>query len=53
VVLAPAHRRGAVCSLSTSDTATHPTELSLLITPSIGCSDTYRFHIDKGRLVAG
>jgi hypothetical protein len=43
---------GAVCTLSTSDSQSHPTELSLLLSASTGCSESYRFQVRDGRLVA-
>ncbi|WP_306474091.1 hypothetical protein [Streptomyces sp. Ru87] len=44
---------GAVCEFSTSSAGDAPIAVSLLITPSIGCSDVHRFHIENGEIVPG
>ena len=48
----PLTGRGAVCLLTVGDTPARPTELSLLLSPSLGCSPTYRFELRAGQLVA-
>ncbi|MFI2380253.1 hypothetical protein ACH5AO_35230 [Streptomyces sp. NPDC018964] len=47
----PLTGRHAVCEFSTSGTEPAPVAVSLLITPSIGCSPTENFRIDNGRIV--
>ncbi|MBQ0983695.1 hypothetical protein KBZ10_03985 [Streptomyces sp. F63] len=42
---------GAVCEFSTSNAQLEPIEVSLLITPSIGCSPVHRFHVEDGELI--
>ncbi|MFF5158365.1 hypothetical protein ACFY3N_19365 [Streptomyces sp. NPDC000348] len=46
----PLTGRHAVCEFSTSGTEPAPVAVSLLITPSIGCSPTANFRIDNGRI---
>jgi len=48
----PLTGRGAVCLLSAGDTEVRSTELSLLLSPSLGCSPTHRFELRDGDLVA-
>ncbi|GAA1276801.1 hypothetical protein GCM10009609_44810 [Pseudonocardia aurantiaca] len=48
----PLTGRGAVCLLTVGDTPARRTELSLLLSPSLGCSPTYRFELRAGQLVA-
>ncbi|MEY7974792.1 hypothetical protein AB8O53_00305 [Streptomyces pilosus] len=47
----PLTGRHAVCAFSTSGAEPAPVAVSLLITPSIGCSPTEDFSIDNGRIV--
>ncbi|MFI9419068.1 hypothetical protein [Streptomyces werraensis] len=47
----PLTGRHAVCAFSTSSTQPAPVAVSLLITPSVGCSPTENFRIDNGRIV--
>ncbi|MEU3104004.1 hypothetical protein [Streptomyces griseoflavus] len=47
----PLTGRHAVCEFSTSGTEPAPVAVSVLITPSIGCSPTENFRIDNGRIV--
>lgn len=49
----PLTGKGAVCRLSTSGSEPAPVEVSLLITPSIGCSEPQRFVVEDGRIHAG
>ncbi|WP_051723200.1 hypothetical protein [Streptomyces albus] len=42
---------GAVCEFSTSNAELESIEISLLITPSIGCSPVHRFHVEDGELI--
>jgi hypothetical protein len=44
---------GAVCEFSTASTEPAPLTVSLLITPSIGCSDPTHYVVQEGRLFAG
>lgn len=43
----------AVCTFSTSSTPPDPIGVSLLVTPSIGCSPLYQYSVVNGHLVAG
>lgn len=45
----PVTGRGAVCEFSTASTDPAPLAVSLLITPSIGCSPVQRFQLRDGR----
>ncbi|WP_063806696.1 hypothetical protein [Streptomyces regalis] len=45
----PLTGRGAICEFSTASTDPAPVAVSLLITPSIGCSPTERFQLRDGR----
>ncbi|MEW1873090.1 hypothetical protein AB0420_34260 [Streptomyces caelestis] len=47
----PLTGRHAVCAFSTSGTEPAPVAVSLLVTPSIGCSPTESFRIDDGQIV--
>ncbi|MFF6815729.1 hypothetical protein ACFZAG_38635 [Streptomyces sp. NPDC012403] len=47
----PLTGRHAVCEFSTSVTEPAPVAVSMLITPSIGCSPTENFRIDNGQIV--
>ncbi|NJQ01856.1 hypothetical protein [Streptomyces zingiberis] len=47
----PLTGEGAVCSFSASDRAPEPITLSLLVTPSIGCSQVYRYEVVNGEIV--
>jgi hypothetical protein len=47
----PLTGRHAVCEFSTASTEPAPVAVSLLITPSIGCSPTENFRIKDGRIV--
>jgi hypothetical protein len=44
---------GAVCQLSTASTEPAPLTVSLLLTPSLGCSDPTNLVIKEGRVYAG
>lgn len=44
---------GAVCQFSTASTEPAPLTVSLLLTPSLGCSDPTGFVIKEGRVYAG
>ncbi|MFG2603287.1 hypothetical protein ACGFT2_07040 [Streptomyces sp. NPDC048514] len=44
---------GAVCEFSTASTEPAPLTVSLLVTPSIGCSEPAHYVVQKGRLYAG
>ncbi|MER7487734.1 hypothetical protein ABTY20_17850 [Streptomyces sp. NPDC126497] len=48
----PVTGRGAVCEFSTAGTDPAPLAVSLLITPSIGCSAPERFELRDGRFEA-
>ncbi|TVL90140.1 hypothetical protein [Streptomyces sp. SAJ15] len=43
----------AVCQFSTASAPPQPIAVSLLITPSIGCSPTHRYHLRDGEIVPG
>ncbi|SEQ11296.1 hypothetical protein SAMN05216481_10429 [Streptomyces radiopugnans] len=47
----PLTGRHAVCRFSTAGTESAPVAVSLLVTPSIGCSPTENFRIENGRIV--
>lgn len=49
----PLTGRGAVCAFSTAGTQPAPLRVSLLITPSIGCSEPARYVVEEGRVRAG
>lgn len=49
----PLTGRGAVCEFATASTEPAPLTVSLLITPSIGCSDAARYVVKEGRVFAG
>ncbi|GAB7059000.1 hypothetical protein [Streptomyces mexicanus] len=49
----PLTGKGAVCRFATSASKPAPVEVSLLVTPSVGCSPTQRFVVDRGTLHAG
>ncbi|MDL5205758.1 hypothetical protein [Streptomyces sp. ALI-76-A] len=49
----PLTGKGAVCQFSTSGSEPAPVSVSLLVTPSIGCSDPARFVVREGRVFAG
>ncbi|MGN9760082.1 hypothetical protein [Streptomyces sp. SD31] len=44
---------GAVCEFSTASTDPAPLTVSLLITPSIGCSEPTHYEVKEGRVFAG
>ncbi|ELS58906.1 hypothetical protein STVIR_0159 [Streptomyces viridochromogenes Tue57] len=44
---------GAVCQFSTASTEPAPLTVSLLLTPSLGCSEPTHFVIKQGRVYAG
>lgn len=48
----PLTGRHAVCKFSTAGTEPAPVAVSLLVTPSIGCSPTENFQIKDGRIAA-
>ncbi|MEU6334787.1 hypothetical protein ABZ839_10070 [Streptomyces cellulosae] len=47
----PLTGRHAVCAFSTSSTQPAPVAVSMLVTPSVGCSPTANFRVDNGRIV--
>ncbi|MFM9693354.1 hypothetical protein [Streptomyces europaeiscabiei] len=49
----PLTGKGAVCRLSTAGTEPAPLTVSLLLTPSLGCSDPAHFVVKQGRVYAG
>ncbi|WP_030672101.1 hypothetical protein [Streptomyces sp. NRRL B-1347] len=49
----PLTGRGAVCAFSTASTEPAPLTVSLLVTPSIGCSDAAHYVVKDGRVYAG
>ncbi|WP_329141284.1 hypothetical protein [Streptomyces sp. NBC_00670] len=49
----PLTGKGAVCQFSTSSSEPAPIDVSLLITPSIGCSAPQHFTLEEGTLHAG
>ncbi|MFD5266404.1 hypothetical protein [Streptomyces sp. NPDC058335] len=44
---------GAVCEFSTASTEPAPLTVSLLLTPSLGCSDPTHYVVKEGRVFAG
>jgi hypothetical protein len=44
---------GAVCAFSTASTEPAPLTVSLLITPSIGCSEPAHYVVKQGKVFAG
>ncbi|MFE6402482.1 hypothetical protein [Streptomyces alboflavus] len=49
----PLTGKGAVCAFSTASTEPAPLSVSLLVTPSIGCSDPVRYVVKQGKVFAG
>lgn len=49
----PLTGRAAVCQFSTASTEPAPLTVSLLLTPSLGCSEPTRFVVREGRVYAG
>ncbi|GHE75888.1 hypothetical protein [Streptomyces griseoaurantiacus] len=49
----PLTGKGAVCRFSTSSSEPAPIEISLLRTPSLGCSEPQHFTLEEGTLHAG
>ncbi|WP_405594076.1 hypothetical protein [Streptomyces sp. NBC_01092] len=49
----PLTGKGAVCDFATASTEPAPLTVSLLVTPSIGCSDPVHFLVKEGRVYAG
>ncbi|KPC84114.1 MULTISPECIES: hypothetical protein [Streptomyces] len=49
----PLTGRHAVCEFSTAGTEPAPVAVSLLITPSIGCSPTENYRIENGQIIPG
>jgi hypothetical protein len=49
----PLTGKGAVCEFSTSGREPAPVDVSLLVTPSIGCSEPQRFVVEDGVIHAG
>ncbi|MFJ7073708.1 hypothetical protein [Streptomyces sp. NPDC098781] len=49
----PLTGKGAVCEFSTASTEPAPLTVSLLITPSIGCSEPTHYVVKQGRVFAG
>ncbi|MDC0766626.1 hypothetical protein POF73_06700 [Streptomyces sp. HD] len=49
----PLTGRGAVCEFNTASTEPAPLTVSLLITPSIGCSEPTHYVVKGGRVFAG
>jgi hypothetical protein len=45
--------RGSVCAFDLRETPTLQVGVSLLYSSSAGCSPTYRYQLDNGRLVGG
>ncbi|GAA1421501.1 hypothetical protein GCM10009601_21510 [Streptomyces thermospinosisporus] len=48
----PLTGKGAVCQFSTASTEPAPLTVSLLVTPSIGCSDPVHYLVKDGRVYA-
>ncbi|MFC5220271.1 hypothetical protein [Streptomyces coerulescens] len=48
----PLTGKGAVCDFATASTEPAPLTVSLLITPSIGCSDPVHYLVKEGRVYA-
>ncbi|MFF3504697.1 hypothetical protein [Streptomyces sp. NPDC003247] len=49
----PLTGRGAVCRFSTAGTEPAPLTVSLLLTPSLGCSEPTHYVVKQGRVYAG
>ncbi|WP_051828628.1 hypothetical protein [Streptomyces bicolor] len=49
----PLTGRGAVCEFATAGTEPAPLTVSLLVTPSIGCSEPAHYVVKEGRVFAG
>ncbi|WP_081240534.1 hypothetical protein [Streptomyces viridosporus] len=49
----PLTGKGAVCQFSTAGTEPAPLTVSLLVTPSVGCSDPVHYLVKEGRVYAG
>ncbi len=49
----PLTGKSAVCAFSTASTEPAPLTVSLLLTPSLGCSDPAHFLVKQGRIHAG
>jgi hypothetical protein len=49
----PLTGKGAVCQLSTAGTEPAPLTVSLLLTPSLGCSEPTHYVVKEGRVYAG
>ncbi|WP_309096645.1 hypothetical protein [Streptomyces sp.] len=49
----PLTGKGAVCEFSTASTEPAPVTVSLLLTPSVGCSDPAHYTVREGRVYAG
>ncbi|MFJ4621225.1 hypothetical protein [Streptomyces sp. NPDC088812] len=49
----PLTGRGAVCRFSTAGTEPAPLTVSLLLTPSLGCSEPADYVVEQGRVYAG
>ncbi|GHH17839.1 hypothetical protein [Streptomyces lanatus] len=49
----PLTGKGAVCEFDTASTEPAPLTVSLLITPSIGCSEPTHYVVKEGRVYAG
>ncbi|SOR76835.1 hypothetical protein [Streptomyces chartreusis] len=49
----PLTGKGAVCEFSTASTEPAPLTVSLLLTPSIGCSEPAEYVVKEGRVYAG
>ncbi|MFJ2829282.1 hypothetical protein ACIPC1_17215 [Streptomyces sp. NPDC087263] len=48
----PVTGSGAICEFSTASTEPAPLAVSLLVTPSIGCSDPVNYLVKEGRVYA-
>ncbi|WEH13791.1 hypothetical protein [Streptomyces sp. VNUA24] len=46
----PLTGKGAVCTFATASTEPAPLTVSLLLTPSLGCSDPARYLVKQGRI---
>ncbi|MBR8639783.1 hypothetical protein KEF29_11950 [Streptomyces tuirus] len=49
----PLTGKGAVCEFSTASTEPAPLTVSLLLTPSLGCSEPAEYLVKEGRVYAG
>ncbi|WP_338681236.1 hypothetical protein QD712_01415 [Streptomyces acidiscabies] len=49
----PLTGKGAVCQFSATSTEPAPLTVSLLLTPSLGCSDPVHYVVKQGRVYAG